>query len=62
MTIVFETTIGYEIKLHQVVEDSFCVTYGKQTSVGLTYSQAAQELGECIMHALACEGKLLQRD
>lgn len=62
MSIIFETKIGYEIKLLQITKDSFCVTYGKQISVGLTYSQAAQELGECIMHALACEGKLLQKD
>lgn len=56
--IVFETTIGHAIQLQQVTTDSFCVTYGKQVSTGLTYSQAAEELGGCIMHALACEGLL----
>lgn len=25
---------------------------------GLTYAQAAKTLGECIMHALACGGKI----
>lgn len=34
------------------------VTYGKQIKSNLTYAQAAKELGECIFHHLACEGKL----
>jgi len=36
----------------------FTVTYWKQRKTGLTYEQAAQEFGECVMHALACDGKL----
>ena len=36
----------------------FRVTYGKQIKSGLTYAQAAKELGECLFHALACESKL----
>ena len=63
MTTIFKTEVaGYEIKLHQVTPRSFCVIYGEQVSTGLTYSQAAQELGECIMHALACEGKFEIRE
>jgi hypothetical protein len=34
----------------------FTVTYGKQVTRGLTYKQAADELGSSIMHALACNG------
>jgi hypothetical protein len=36
----------------------FKVTYGLQVKAGLTYAQAAKELGECLMHALANEGKI----
>lgn len=59
MTTVFETTIaGYDITLIQRGEDVFSVIYGKQRENGLSYAEAAKELGQCIMHALACEGKL----
>jgi len=34
------------------------VTYGLQVKDGLTYAQAARELGECIFHALACDSIL----
>ena len=34
----------------------FAVVYGLQLTAPLTYSQASQELGECLMHALSCQG------
>ena len=34
----------------------FAVVYGLQLTAPLTYAQAAQELGECLMHALSCQG------
>ena len=34
----------------------FAVVYGLQTKDGLDYTEAAHELGECIMHYLNCEG------
>lgn len=49
---------GYEITLHQNGRDSFRVAYGAQVSRGLSYENAARELGESIMHALACESKI----
>ena len=52
---------GFPIKLQQSGKDSFHVTYGKQVMKFLTYPAAAAELGSCIMHALACEGKLDNR-
>lgn len=65
---VFEIVRGYgwPIKLERTKRsedredpsDRFCLTYGKQVTCGLTYTQAAQELGAAIMHACACEGKL----
>ena len=36
----------------------FAVVYGLQLTAPLTYSQATQELGECLMHALSCQGAM----
>lgn len=36
----------------------FAVVYGLQLTATLTYAQAAQELGECLMHALSCQGAM----
>ena len=38
----------------------FAVVYGQQLTAPLTYTQAAQELGECLMHALSCQGAMEQ--
>jgi hypothetical protein len=48
----------WPIRLLQSSPDNFTVVYGKQVTKGLTYGAAASELGSCIMHFLACEGKL----
>lgn len=48
----------FDITLHQNGSDSFRVSYGAQVSRGLSYADAARELGESIMHALACEGRI----
>ncbi len=62
MKTCFTTNIaGYDITLNQRGRDSFGVRYGKQYKAGLNYSDAATELGSCIMHALACESKLDNR-
>lgn len=50
--------LPFGITLEQTGKNSFTVTYGLQVSTGLTYSQAAKELGLCIMHAAACAGTL----
>lgn len=39
----------------------FAVVYGLQLTAPLTYSQATQELGECLMHALSCQGALAEK-
>lgn len=52
------TDIAFGVKLEQNGIDRFTVTYGKQVKRNLNYSQAAHEYGACIMHALACGGKL----
>jgi hypothetical protein len=62
-TVCFETTIGgLPIRLTQTGLDRFTVTYWKQIKQGLDYGKAATELGSCIMHALACDAKLDNRE
>jgi len=34
----------------------FRVTYGKQVKSDLTYGEAYEELGACLLHQLACNG------
>ena len=59
MTTIFKTEIaGYEITLQQNSKGEFIVGYGYQQYKTNSYKQAAKELGSCIMHALACEGKI----
>lgn len=50
------------IELRQQGDDTFTVRYGLQLRRNLNYSQAAAELGSCIMHAAACDGLLGQDD
>lgn len=58
-TIAFETTIaGFRIVLIKDRQKLYRVVYGQQTKPFLDYTEAAHELGECIMHALQCEGRL----
>jgi hypothetical protein len=54
--------LAFPIMLHQDGVDRFTVTYGKQITSGLSYGKAACELGAAVMHALACEGKLDNRE
>lgn len=37
---------------------AFSVVYGLSCKEGLSYAQAAHEVGECLMHFLQCEGLL----
>ena len=46
------------VTLAQRGVDWFAVVYGKQVTYDLTYAQACEELGACLLHALACAGKL----
>lgn len=58
MSVVFKTKIGFDIKLIQKGPDNFTVVYGEQVRSHMDYGEAAKELGLCIMHALAAEGRL----
>jgi len=37
----------------------FAVVYGLLCKDYLTYGQASEELGQCLMHALACDGLIV---
>jgi len=50
------------IRLYQTGFDEFTVQYGKQIRAGLSYFAASKELGACLMHYAACDGKLDSRD
>lgn len=45
------------LQIEQVHKSRFKVTYGQQVKFG-HYAEAAKDLGECLMHWAACEGKL----
>jgi gamma-glutamyl:cysteine ligase YbdK (ATP-grasp superfamily) len=49
---------GYTITLTQTGKHRFTVTYGHEETKNLNYNEAAERLGYCILHALACEGKI----
>lgn len=52
---------GLGVRLIQQGKDLFAVVYGRQIKERLNYAEAASEYGACIMHALACDGKLDNR-
>ena len=62
MTSTCDYRADLDIELIQTGVDRFTVRYFKQITSGLNYGEAAMEYGYCIMHALACEGKIDNRD
>lgn len=50
------------IQLRQNGIDNFEVRYGKQVKTKLTYGEACAELGAVIMHSLACDGLIDNRE
>ena len=55
-TIFTLDSFAYPITLEKG-EKTYRVKYGAHIVSRLSYEEAAHELGECIFHALACEGK-----
>jgi hypothetical protein len=49
------------VKVIQTGVDRFTVSYGLQVKTGLNYEHAAREFGECVFHALACDGLIDNR-
>jgi hypothetical protein len=63
MKLCFEQPNGpYPVQLFQQGVDRFTVAYGAQVKSELNYADAASELGSCLMHMLACEGRLDNRE
>ncbi len=61
--ICFElTSLAYPIRLEQNGIDNFNVIYGGDIKNRLSYGDAAKNLGIAIMHALACDSKLDNRE
>ena len=62
--LVYRTEIaGLPVELiQQGTSQRFTVRYFKQVRRDLSYAQAAKELGECIMHAAACDGMIRDRE
>jgi hypothetical protein len=52
-------SLTFPIRLIQSGPDRFTVIYGQQSTTDLNYNHAAHKLGSCLMHALACDGKIL---
>ena len=47
-----------DVTLVQQGKDKFAVIYGLQVNDSMDYTEAAEEYGACIFHALTCAGKL----
>ena len=43
----------HDVRLYQMRADSFQVIYGKNEKLGLTYEEAAKQLGACLMDSVA---------
>lgn len=44
------------VQIEQDEDGLFTVSYGLDIKESLTYSRAARELGQCIMHSMTCAG------
>jgi hypothetical protein len=50
--------LPFGIEVWRSGKDRFEVHYGAQVKDGLTREQASSELGNCLFHAFACDGRL----
>ena len=48
----------YPVILKQNKRLTFTVHYGANRYKNLSYAEAAHRFGECVFHALSCEGKI----
>jgi len=63
MKTVIETTVEnqYSVTVAQHRNSAFTVTYGADITSGLDWVDAAHRYGECVFHALQCQG-LIEED
>ena len=52
---------AHTVNLHQRADGKFRVTYGSEVHDDLSYIRAAEELGYCVFHALACAGQITDK-
>lgn len=58
--LVFELdNLAFPIKVYQTSKDRFIVQYGEEIGKGLNLGDCADQLGRSIMHALSCDGKIV---
>ncbi len=50
--------LAFPVTVEQASSGLFRVRYGKQVKDRLGYADAAHKFGECVFHALACDGKI----
>ena len=50
--------VGFPVRLYQAKNGKFSVLYGAELHDGLSYDEAAREFGLCLLHALACTGRI----
>lgn len=56
--VMFEQHLDIPVTLTRYKPDSYVVQYGAERRECSSYSEAAHELGECLMHSLACAGNM----
>ena len=59
-TLITQHVVGGQctVRLYRTANKGYIVEYGKQRKVCPTWQQAAKEFGECLFHALECEGEI----
>ena len=50
--------VGFPVRLYQSGTGKFSVLYGSERHEKLSYEDAAREFGLCLLHALACVGRI----
>lgn len=56
--VLIKLPLAFDLTLYKEGRSTFSVVYGEQTKAHLSYAEAAKEFGECMMHALQCQGVL----
>lgn len=56
--VTVEVPHQYPVQIFRTLRDEYAVRYGLQLKSGLSREEAAKEFGQCIFHALACNGLL----
>lgn len=56
---VFRTNVaGFDLVIEEIRKNRYNVHYGKQSTKGLNWEEAAKEFGYNLFHALECDGKI----